>query len=118
MKNIILGSVGCLIVIYTIVSCLSIYSISARRNEMENCIGQVLEQSIRTYYQSGKSDEEVETIVRQEIAQRLHSESQISIHVKACSMEQGILSVAVTEEFTMPGGKKKSLECEKTIIAE
>lgn len=118
MKNIILGAVGCLITVYTILSCLSIYSISARRNEMENCIGQVLEQSMKEYYGTEKSDEEVSDCVRQELAQRLHSASQISIHVRACSMEQGILSVEVTENFTLPGGKKKSIECGKTIIVE
>ena len=43
MKNIILGILGCMIAVYTIVSCLSIYSISTRKNEMENCISQVLD---------------------------------------------------------------------------
>lgn len=42
MKNIILGILGCMVAVYTIVSCLSIYSISTRKNEMENCISQVL----------------------------------------------------------------------------
>lgn len=31
MKNIILGILGCMIAVYTIVSCLSIYSISTRK---------------------------------------------------------------------------------------
>ena len=35
MKNIILGILGCMVAVYTIVSCLSIYSISTRKNEME-----------------------------------------------------------------------------------
>ena len=44
MKNIILGMIGGAVAIYLVVFCLSVYSISARKNEMENCISQVLEQ--------------------------------------------------------------------------
>ena len=50
MKNIILGILGCMVAVYTIVSCLSIYSISTRKNEMENCISQVLKYHLNRYY--------------------------------------------------------------------
>lgn len=50
MKNIILGILGCMIAVYTIVSCLSIYSISTRKNEMENCISQVLKYHLIAAY--------------------------------------------------------------------
>ena len=46
MKNIILGMIGGAVAIYLVVFCLSVYSISARKNEMENCISQVLEQNM------------------------------------------------------------------------
>ena len=71
MKNIILGILGCMIAVYTIVSCLSIYSISTRKNEMENCISQVLKYHLNRYYATGVSDTEVEAFVRQEIRQQL-----------------------------------------------
>ena len=90
MKNIVLGSVGCLIAVYTIVLCLSIYSISARKNEIENCMAQVLEQNMKEYYGTGKSNREVEDNVRQDLAQSLHSASELSVNVKACDMEQAI----------------------------
>ena len=35
MKNIILGMIGGAFAIYLVVFCLSVYSISARKNEME-----------------------------------------------------------------------------------
>ena len=73
MKNIILGILGCMIAVYTIVSCLSIYSISTRKNEMENCISQVLKYHLNRYYATGVSDTEVEAFVRQEIRQQLHT---------------------------------------------
>ena len=88
MKNIILGILGCMIAVYTIVSCLSIYSISTRKNEMENCISQVL------------------------------TASRVSIDVKSCDMVSGVISVRVTEDFVLPGGFHKSIACDKTILVE
>lgn len=82
-ENIILGILGCMIAVYTIVSCLSIYSISTRKNEMENCISQVLKYHLNRYYATGVSDTEVEAFVRQEIRQQLHTASRVSIDVKA-----------------------------------
>lgn len=118
MKNVILGFIGCLITVCTILSCIDIYSISVRRNELENCIGQVLKQSMKEYYGTEISDEEAAACVRQELEARLNSASQISINIRACSMEFGILSVEVKEIFVLPGGKKKFVKYEKTIIVE
>ena len=114
MKNIILGILGCMIAVYTIVSCLSIYSISTRKNEMENCISQVL----KYHYATGVSDTEVEAFVRQEIRQQLHTASRVSIDVKSCDMVSGVISVRVTEDFVLPGGFHKSIACDKTILVE
>ena len=96
MKNIILGILGCMIAVYTIVSCLSIYSISTRKNEMENCISQVLKYHLN----------------------RLHTASRVSIDVKSCDMVSGVISVRVTEDFVLPGGFHKSIACDKTILVE
>lgn len=118
MKNIILGILGCMIAVYTIVSCLSIYSISTRKNEMENCISQVLKYHLNRYYATGVSDTEVEAFVRQEIRQQLHTASRVSIDVKSCDMVSGVISVRVTEDFVLPGGFHKSIACDKTILVE
>lgn len=118
MKNIILGAVGCVIAVYTIASCLCIYSISSRKNEIENCMAQVLEQDMKQYFAGENSDTEVAAFVKQDLLQRLHSASQVTIEIRACDMQQGILSVCVQEQFTMPGGLKKVIACDKTIIVE
>lgn len=118
MKNIILGILGCMVAVYTIVSCLSIYSISTRKNEMENCISQVLKYHLNRYYATGVSDTEVEAFVRQEIRQQLHTASRVSIDVKSCDMVSGVISVRVTEDFVLPGGFHKSIACDKTILVE
>lgn len=99
-------------------SCLSIYSISTRKNEMENCISQVLKYHLNRYYATGVSDTEVEAFVRQEIRQQLHTASRVSIDVKSCDMVSGVISVRVTEDFVLPGGFHKSIACDKTILVE
>ena len=114
MKNIILGILGCMIAVYTIVSRLSIYSISTRKNEMENCI----KYHLNRYYATGVSDTEVEAFVRQEIRQQLHTASRVSIDVKSCDMVSGVISARVTEDFVLPGGFHKSIACDKTILVE
>lgn len=118
MKNIVLGFVGCLLVLCTVLSCLSIYSISVRKNEIENCTAQVVEQTLKCYYQSGKSYQEVSEAFMQELMTRLGSSSQLMVEFRSCDMEQGLLSVRVAEIFTLPGGKEKEVACEKTMIVE
>jgi hypothetical protein len=118
MKNIILGVLGCLLAVYTIVSCLSIYSISTRKNEMENCISQIMQQTMESYYAKDTTDEDVAAIVKQEILTQLHSQSQVTIEVRACDMTNGILSIRVKEDFTLPDGEKKEISCNKTLIVE
>ena len=118
MKNIILGILGCMIAVYTIVSCLSIYSISTRKNEMENCISQVLEQNLLNYYGSESTDAEVKTTVVQDLSERLQADSKVQINVHTCNIKQGILSVDLCEEFYLPIGISKTIRCSKTVIAE
>lgn len=118
MKNIIVGILGCMIAVCTIVSCLGIYSISSRKNEMENCVSQILVRNLNRYYGTELGDAEVAAIVRQEILEQLHAKSQVAVEIRACNMDEGLLSVRVTEQFMLPGGKKKSISCEKTILVD
>lgn len=118
MKNVILGMIGGAIAIYLMVFCLSAYSISARKNEMENCMAQVLEQNLITYYGGTYENEEVRLIVTQDLITRLQADSKILVDVHACDMQQGILSATISEEFYLPMGVKKTLTHRKTVIAE
>jgi hypothetical protein len=85
---------------------------------MENSISQVLEQTMKTYYLQQTGDAQVKESVREEILGQLHSASEVSIDIRACDMTQGILSVCVEEKFTIPGGIKKVISCDKTIIVD
>lgn len=118
MKNMILGMVGGAVAIYLLVFCLSVYSISVRKNEMENCISQVLEQNLLNYYGSESTDAEVKTTVVQDLSERLQADSKVQINVHTCNIKQGILSVDLCEEFYLPIGVSKTIRCSKTVIAE
>lgn len=117
MKNLIMGMLCSVMAIYTIVACLSIYSISSRKNELSSCMAQVVRQNLKNCYAKA-DDGEAEALVRQDLSARLSSDSQVSVSVNACDMTVGILSVSVTEEFILPNGKKKTLQCGKTAIVE
>jgi len=133
MKNIILGSVGAMIILLGILICLSIYGTATRKNEMENGISQSMMAVMQTYYmpellyrfeeaKNLQPDFPSETAIRDEltllISQRVSSDSTIYVHVKACDLKKGILSVEVIEEYRMPIGSKRTRKYEKTIIAE
>ena len=117
MKNIVLGLLGCAMVIYTIVSCLSIYSISSRKNEVENCLAMVVRKNLTEYYHGEASDAEVVSAVKQELLSQLFSDSRVTVDIYACDMEKGVLSVGVTEEFYLPNGMWKKIKCTKTAVA-
>lgn len=118
MKNIVLGLLGCAMVVYTIVTCLGVYSVSSRKNEMENCVAMIVQKNLETYYHTSTSDAEVEAYVKQDLMSQLFSDSKVTVDIYGCDMSQGILSVGVTEEFYLPNGMSKSLKVVKTAIVD
>ena len=118
MKNIILSLCGFCMAIYTILSCLGIYSVSSRKNEMENCLSTIVSQYLENYYHGDKTAGEIENMVRQDLTAQLASESKIAIHIYACDMENGLLSVGITEKFYLPNGMWKEIKMSKTAVVE
>ena len=57
-------------------------------------------------------------MLREEIAMRISSDTQVQTEVLACDMEKGLLSVRVTERFSLPGGRQKTLVFAKTAIID
>lgn len=142
MKQVILGILGTAMVIYTVISCMAVYSISSRRNEMENCLATVLKQNMDAYYvrqiprwekktdggtaswevvyepERKYSDEQVAAFVKQDLVTQLRSDSKVTVSILACDMEKGILSAGITEQFFLPNGQEKVLRCSKTLVVE
>lgn len=126
MKNIIMGIIGCFLVIYTVALSLGVHSMYVRKNEIDNCVASVLESSMERYYEKNGLLPENNTIdnasVQNEIIhvinERLQADSDTDVMVCACDMEKGIISVKVKEVFMLPGGVQKEINCKKTIIVD
>ena len=110
MKNIVLGVMGCMIAIYTVLSCLSIYSISARKNEMENCLSRVMAETMNQYAETEYSESYIASKLESELRSNCSFNSKISVEVCVCDMEKGELTVRMIETFQLPGGKEKTIE--------
>lgn len=137
MKNIFLGVIGMFLLLYTTVLQLGVFQINTRENEIENCLSEVLESTLKNHYYGLDNlnsavceripkeylpgyleEEEIAHQVAEDIKLRLGSDSQVDITILACDMEKGILSAEVTQTFLMPGGKEKTLSGKKTVIVE
>lgn len=129
MKNIILGLIGSVLVLYTILLSLGMYSLSVRRNELSNSLAEVMESIMEKYYMTEERKEflsvdtaELETevcnLIQEELSLRLTADSDVEIRISACDMEKGLLAVCAKETFRMPNGRMREISCEKTLIAD
>ncbi len=126
MKNVILGIIGCFIVIYTAMLSLSIYSVSVRKNQMEKCLSSALMSTMNKYYRpnmyvvdkAAVDDSNVENELISNIEDRLTSDSDIETMIYVCDMEKGIISAKIEEQFKLPMGRTKTISCTKTIVAD
>ena len=107
MKNMVLGILGIFIGIYTIVVSLSIYSMQTRKNELENCLSQVVKHTLETYYESGYDflstttiwESDIEDEIEEEMMARLQADSKVVVEVLDMDFQMGILSVSASEIF-------------------
>lgn len=126
MKNVILGLVGSLIIVYTVALTLGIYNMNIRKNELENCVSAVLENVLTEYYEGYLSMNEamipdaniVSKQVKDNIIQRVKNPEELVVDVIACDIKKGIISVRVNENFGLPGGIRKDISMKKTIIVD
>lgn len=127
MKNVILGLFGGIVFIYSVIICLSIFTIQSRKNEVENCLAQIVEQTLEENYVPllmRTNDYQVPdaTIVKnqiiKDIERRITSNSTYTITILACDMDKGILSVRIDEAYPMPMGKRRAWHFTKTAIVE
>ncbi len=127
MKNVILGIIGIFIVIYTVLISLSIYSVQSRKNELENCLSQVVEYVLEENYRPKemlygtgipKSNEEIAKEIEKLIRMRISSDTMVDVYILECDMEKGILSVRIEETYILPNGKIRTDSYAKTAIID
>lgn len=137
MKNIFLGIIGMFLLLDTAVLQLGMFQIYSRKNEINNCLSEVLESTLKDHYYTTEdknpgvcemvseeslpgylSQEEIAVQVTEDLKLRLKSDLDLEITILACDMEKGILSVEVTETFLLPDGSKKEVSGKKTVIVD
>lgn len=106
-------------ILYMLLLLLSIYSISARKNELYNCMSQVVEDTLFIYFGNENADEElILDSIHTMLEKRLTSDSGREIVLTVCDMEKGILGLRVLETFYLPNGFYKTVVLEKTAIVD
>lgn len=126
MKNIVLGCIGCFMVLYTVLMGLSVYSLYTRKNQAEKCLSTVLENAMDRYYLpkfyspdwEKTDDSRIEEELVMDIEERFSEDRNIDVIIYVCDMEKGIISAEISEEFTLPMGIDKKINCRKTIVAD
>ena len=100
MKNVVLGIIGCLIVLYTAMLGLSVYNMTVRENQMEKSLSLALSGAMNRYYEPNMyivdkkpvSSYDVEKAVIEDINERLTAGGSAIATVYVCDMEKGIIS--------------------------
>ena len=140
MKNVVLGIIGCLIVVYTAMLGLSVYNMTVRENQMEKSLSLALSGAMNRYYEPNMyiviaadrlfihdmyivdkkpvSSYDVEKALIEDINERLTAGGTAIATVYVCDMEKGIISAGIEEEFKLPTGVTKKISCKKTIVAD
>lgn len=116
MKNIMIGAIGGIVMIYMVLIQLSVYAGNIRENELENSLSESCMQTLKNYY--GGNDADAEHDVTGRIKERLSSDSEVTVAVLVCDMTKGILSVRVDETFRYPNGSTRTVTGKKTAIME
>lgn len=126
MKNTVLGIIGCLIAVYTAMLSLSVYNVCVRRNQMEKALSSVLQCAMDSYYKPNMyivdketvDNYEVKKAIISDLEERFTADGKMDAMVYVCDMQKGIISAGVEEEFNLPIGITKKINCKKIILAD
>ena len=124
MKNVILGILGGLFAIYATILTLSLYGIGVRKNELENCLSEVMESVAEEEFagyravHAAPDAERIKEEIRRELLLRLDEDAAVELNFTACDPEKGILALTVRETFRLPTGREKTISYGKTLICE
>ncbi len=127
MKNIVLGILGCLMLIQILCIGISVYTKGTRQNELSNVFSAVLKQTLEKYYipadlrNTGVQtvrQEEICAAIEKEMKMRIFSDHDISIEILVCDMDKGILSAKADTSFIYPTGNRESCQVSKTVLID
>jgi hypothetical protein len=127
MKNAVLGILGGLLIIYTAVIALTIYGIQTRKNEVENVLSQIVVDTLKEHYipeilrdtdYRPDPPTKIEAEIRDELALRITSDTDVTVTILSCDMDKGILSVRVDETYYLFNGAERTYSHSKTAIVD
>jgi hypothetical protein len=127
MKNVVLGVIGGMLILYTAVIALTIYGVQSRKNEVENVLSQVVVDTLKEHYvpemlrdgdYSPDLPESIGEEICEELARRITSDSEVNVTILSCDMDKGILSVRVDEAYPLFDGTQRTWSFSKTAIVD
>jgi hypothetical protein len=127
MKNVVLGMIGGILIIYTALISLTIYGIQSRKNEVENALSQVVVDTLKEHYvpemfrdldYSPDSADSIGEEICGELERRITSDSEVTVTILSCDMDKGILSVRVDESYRLFDGTQREWSFSKTAIVD
>lgn len=117
MKNILLGMIGVLITIYTVLMGLNVLMMQTQKNQLEKNLSRIVKNVLEGEYEHGE-ELAVEQMLREEIEASIPSRNRVTVEIQALDLQKGILSVKVTETIRTLTGTEKEIVMEKTAIVE
>lgn len=117
MKSVMLGMIGFLITIYTLLIGLNVLTIQSHKNQLDRSLSRIIKNVLETEYPYGEGAM-VEQMLREEIIASISSKAPISVEIQAIDLQKGVLSVKVTETISTVVGTPREIVMEKTAIVE
>ena len=118
MKNILLGCIGALITLYTILIGLNLLSYQTQKNQLENQVSRIVKNTLEAEFGVGE-----ESVVKQMLLQEIRTcisaeEDCLDVEIHAIDLKKGLLSVTVKKQVKLLNGSVKVIEIKKTAIVE
>ena len=117
MKNILLGLIGVMITVYTLLIGLNILTIQVHKNQLEKNLSRVVK-NVLEGEMGQASEESIQQMICEEVSDVIQEKGDLVVEILALDLQKGILSVRITERITTITGNEKEIVLEKTAILE
>ena len=117
MKNILLGLIGVMITVYTLLIGLNILTVQSHKNQLERNLSRVVKNVLEGEFEQ-PSEESILQMIEEEVSDVMQEKGKREVEILALDLQKGILSVRVTEYITTIVGTQKEIVIEKTALVE
>ena len=117
MKNILLGLIGVMITVYTLLIGLNILTVQSHKNQLERNLSRVVKNVLEGEYEQ-PSEESILQMIQEEVSDVMQEKGKREVEILTMDLQKGILSVRVTEYITTIVGTQKEIVIEKTALVE